>query len=147
MSHLLIADDDRTAAVTLAALFKRSGHTTKAVYDGQAALDALTKAHFDIVITPLRMPKVDGLELTHTIQSRWPDTAVIVVTAYGNVAPAVEAMRQGASDFVLKQLDIDALRMRVQKVLAQRSTEQEVERLSARLADYEAARGPAGIVG
>ena len=147
MARLLVVDDERAAAQTLAALFRRSGYETRTAHDGAEALAALEQAPADVVVTDLRMPEMDGMELLAAIRTRWPDVAVLVITAHGSVQTAVDAMRHGALDFVTKPLDIGALRIKVERALATRATEREVARLHARLADYEAHGAAGGIVG
>ncbi len=147
MARLLIVDDERTAALTLASLFKRSGHETRTAYDGVEALAALEQAPVDVLITDLKMPNLDGMGLLAAVKQRWPDTAVLVVTAFGSVDTAVEAMRLGAIDFATKPVNVEALRLKVDKAVQQSEMAREVARLNARLADYEAHGAPGGIVG
>ncbi len=147
MARLLVVDDERTAAQTLSSLFRRSGHETRTTLDGRAALAELEREPADVVVTDVRMPEMDGMELLAAVRARWPETAVLMITAHGSVELAVEAMRQGAVDFLTKPLDVAELRLKVDKALRQQAMAREVALLHARLADYEAHGAPGGIVG
>lgn len=146
MASLLIVDDERTAAMTLAALLRRDGHQTRTAFDGARALEALEQQAADIIITDLRMPALDGMQLLEAVRQRWPEAAVIVMTAFGDVQTAVQAMQTGASDFITKPLNIEAVRLRVRAILKARAVSKEVAHLQVRLADVEAQTGT-GIVG
>ncbi|MEW6443521.1 MAG: sigma-54 dependent transcriptional regulator [bacterium] len=138
MAHFLIVDDNKTSADTLCALVERRGHTARAAYDGPQALALLETEPADILVTDLKMPRMDGMQLLRAVRDRWPDVVVIVVTAYGSVQAAVEAMKIGAFDFVTKPLDNSELQVKLQKAVAQREMSLQMERMSARLGSYEA---------
>ena len=137
MARFLIVDDDKTATDALCALVARRGHEATPTYDGAQAIAALEEGSIDVVITDLKMPKVDGLEVVRTIRERWPDVVPIIVTAHGSIQTAVEAMKLGAFDFVTKPLDVDELGLKIQKAVAQREMTLKLERLSARVQSYE----------
>ena len=146
MARLLFVDDDRTAATTLCALFRRRGHETRAAHGASEALAMLAETPAELVVTDLRMPGMDGLGLLRELHRRWPETAVIVATAFGSVEAAVEAMQLGAFDFVTKPLNMDELGLKVQRALGGQALERQVERLNARLASYEAERPGLGSI-
>ena len=137
MAHFLIVDDDRTAADTLCALVTRRGHEATPAYDGEQGLAVLEDRPIDVVVTDLKMPKVDGLEVIRTIRERRPDVVSIVVTAHGSIESAVEAMRLGAFDFLTKPLDIAELGLKLTKAVAQRELALAMERMSERIRSYE----------
>jgi len=138
MANFLIVDDNKTSTDTLCALVERRGHAAHAAYDGQQALTVLEAEPIDVLVTDLKMPKMDGMQLLRTVRDRWPDVVVIVVTAHGSVEAAVEAMKIGAFDFVTKPLDNNELQVKLQKAVAQREMSLKMERMSARLDSYEA---------
>jgi len=138
MANFLIVDDNKAAANTLCTLVQRAGHEALPAYDGVQALALIKSTPIDVVVTDLKMPSLDGMQLLKIIREQWPEIIVIVVTAYGNVEAAVEAMKSGAFDFVTKPLDYNELQVKMQKAVAQRALAQQMERLSARLESFEA---------
>lgn len=101
--RILVVDDEKIKRITLADDLATQGHDVVSAGDGEEALRRLQQERFDVVVTDVKMPKVDGLELLRQIkQGPQADAAVILMTAYGSIPVAVEAMRQGAYDFVTK---------------------------------------------
>jgi DNA-binding NtrC family response regulator len=101
----------------LSALLTQSGFSAAHVTSGQRALERLDSAHFDLVVSDLRMPEMDGLTLLSEIGQRWPDVPVVMLTAHGTVPIAVECMRAGAADFLTKPFDRDEIVFVLDKVL------------------------------
>src|SRR5204863_2128329 len=101
--------------------------------DGQQALEALGHANYSIVITDLRMPKLDGMALIRAIQQKHLPVTVIVTTGHGSIDEAVEAMRLGAYDFLTKPVDVDHLRLVVERALRERALQDEVAALREQL--------------
>ncbi len=99
---ILVADDERHLRNALFTALTRQGHAVELAENGQEALHKFQTQRFDLVITDLRMPQMDGLGLLKSLKKISPDTPVIMITAYGSVESAVEAMREGAQDFILK---------------------------------------------
>lgn len=120
--RILVVDDERNMRRVLEALLGARGYTVDAAENGDEARALLKKAdpHYDVVVTDLRMPGCDGMELMHTISRRWPDIPVVFITAHGTVDTAVEAMRAGAFDFITKPFDEAELSSIVGKALAHR---------------------------
>jgi two-component system response regulator AtoC len=102
---VLVVDDDVAVGTVLVALLRQAGMTASHVPTGDAALRTLASEQVDVVLTDLRMPGMDGMQLLASIGARWPGLPVIVLTAHGTVPLAVDAMRAGAADFVLKPFD------------------------------------------
>ena len=142
MAHVVIADDNRTTTKTLCTLVERWGHEATQAFNGQEALAALESQGADVLITDLRMPEMDGLELLRRVVDRWPDVVVIVATAYGSIETAVEAMKLGAFDFLTKPYDDKELRAKVEKAVAQREMVLQLERMNARIESFEADSRP-----
>jgi DNA-binding NtrC family response regulator len=102
MASILLVDDEESPRATLALLLKQAGHDVVQAEGVVAAAEALAAAAFDLVITDLRMPEGDGLEVIRRTRSTRPDAEVIVVTAYAGWESAKEAMRLGAFDYFEK---------------------------------------------
>src|SRR5262249_22773676 len=101
--------------------------------DGQRALQDLADDNYSIVITDLRMPHLDGMELIKQIQSRGLAVTVIVITGHGSIDEAVQAIRMGAYDFLTKPIDVENLRLVIKRALRERALRDEVAFLRARL--------------
>ena len=137
---VLVADDNRTTTRTLGTLVERWGYEPVLAFDGAEALAVLEGQAVDVVITDLRMPVVDGMELLARLQERWPETVVIVATAYGTIESAVDAMKLGAFDYLTKPYDDKQLHAKLDKAVEQRRLMQRVEHLDARVASFTADR-------
>src|SRR5688572_32924620 len=114
VKQVLIADDEPNLRRVLIAQLARDGFEVHAVEDGEAALEVLAEHHIDVVISDLRMPKLDGMGLLKRIVTDYPDLPVIMITAHGTVDTAVEALKHGAFDYVTKPFD----RAEFQRVVA-----------------------------
>jgi two-component system response regulator AtoC len=102
---VLVVDDDEAVGKVLAALLTQGGYKSTWVNSAEAALATLEKKVFDLIISDVRMPGFSGLELLKMVRLKWPDVLVVLITAHGTVPMAVEAMRDGAADFMLKPFD------------------------------------------
>src|SRR5689334_2824254 len=101
-ASVLVVDDDEAVGQSLLLLLKQDGHQPRWVGSAELALVELEKRPYDLVISDVRMPGYSGLELLKIIKKRWVELPVILITAHGDVRMAVEAMREGAEDFMLK---------------------------------------------
>ena len=115
---VLVVDDDPAVAKVVGALLSQESIEALGVASGAAALETLAMRPFDVVISDLRMPGIDGMALLERIAVDHPGTPVVMLTAHGTVATAVEAMRKGAADFLQKPFDRDELLYVVKKALA-----------------------------
>ena len=116
-SRILVVDDEPRMAEAVATALRRSGHACRVATRGDEALALFRQHGADLVVTDLRMPGLDGLKLLATLRNDAPDLPVILITAYGDVRTAVEAMREGAFDYVTKPFDNDELRALVTRAL------------------------------
>ncbi len=114
---VLIVDDDPSVGRVLQALLKQSGVDAEYVSSGPAALEALARRPHDALVTDLYMGEMDGMALLQRVRAQWPDLPVVMMSGQGTVALAVEAMKLGASDFVLKPCDRDEVLFAVHKAL------------------------------
>lgn len=106
---VLIIEDDKTANEQLAKVVKKEGFEVIAAMNGKEGLKRFTEEKPDIVITDLKMPEMDGMEVMHTIKSSSPEMPLIVITAFGETDTVISAIREGALDYLKKPLDIDQL--------------------------------------
>jgi two-component system response regulator HydG len=118
--RILIVDDQRNMRTTTALVLRQQGYEVAEAESGEAALSRLLAEPFDVVLTDLKMAPLDGLAVLRGALQISPSTQVIVMTGYGTVESAVEAMQQGAYDYVNKPFNERELRMRVQRALEQR---------------------------
>jgi len=117
MSRILIIDDNETLASGLVLMLNRMGHESIAVSSGAEGITALESKDFELIVTDFRMNEMDGLQVLSEIKERWSEKDVVVMTAYGSVDIAVEAMKLGAVDFISKPFPHDAFRLKIGKVL------------------------------
>jgi len=117
--YILIVEDEQDMLNGLRKILSNQGHKVETAASGSAGLEKVQKTNFDIVITDLKMPDVDGIELLKKVKELNPDTIVIVITGYGTVENAVEAIKLGAYDYITKPFDTEHLRMVVRKALKQ----------------------------
>lgn len=101
---VLVVDDERDLRDSLGKVLRKEGYLVLLAESGEAALEILSTKHVDLVLTDLRLPQMSGMDLLRYIKRQWPDVEVLVLTAYGTIEGAVEAMRAGAYDFVTKPL-------------------------------------------
>jgi two-component system NtrC family response regulator len=117
---MLIAEDKEVMRRSLARLFSEKGHEVIETGSGAEALERFNEMEVDLVITDLQMGEVDGLHVLREVKKRSPQTPVLMITAFGTVESAVEAMRQGAFDYLLKPFSLTEIEARVEKALEQR---------------------------
>jgi two-component system response regulator AtoC len=118
--QVLIVDDEPNLRKILAAQLSRDGYDVLLAEDGEQGLAALREHHIDLVITDLKMPKVDGMELLRQAHAEQPELPIVMITAHGTVDTAVEALKLGAFDYLTKPFDKDEVRQIVGKALKTR---------------------------
>jgi two-component system response regulator HydG len=137
---VLVADDEVGMRESVARVLRREGFHVVAVEDGTAALDVLRREPVDLLIADLRMPGLDGLELLRAAKVVAPDTEVVVLSGHGTIEEAVEAMKQGAWDFLTKPFDRAPLVRAVRQALERRALVLENRRLQRRVDELSDAR-------
>jgi DNA-binding NtrC family response regulator len=133
--HLLIVDDEHALREAIAERLADHGFIVEQVASGEAALQRLTDFAFDILITDLRLPGIDGAKVIDAALERYPEIIAIVITGYGTVKDAVEAIKQGAADFITKPFQFDALLHVLRSALEQRRLKSENAYLRSQLED------------
>jgi len=128
-ANLLIVDDEVNVRAALSKMLGKEGFAVSCAGSGPEALHRLGRERFHLVITDLKMPGMDGIELLKQIRSADPQIEVIVMTAYGTIETAVTAMREGAYDYITKPLDFERLSVLIQKALQRQSLLVENSRL------------------
>jgi len=132
--HLLIVDDELHVRESLSHWFIEDGYEVNTASSGKEALALLGRQHFDVVITDIRMPGMDGLELQKRIHEVDPEVAIILVTAYASVSTAVQALKEGAYDYLVKPFDPEELSRVVEKACEKVRLKEENVALKQRLA-------------
>jgi len=127
--QILIVDDERSMREMLAILLKKEGLDVRSAGSRAEAADALARSAVDLVLTDVKLPDGDGLEILRHVKAGSPETAVVVMTAYGTTEMAVAARKLGAEAYILKPFDVDELRIVVRDALANRRLREEVVRL------------------
>jgi DNA-binding NtrC family response regulator len=118
--RVLVVDDEPAMRTLWVRVLERFGYHVDAVDNGYAALQQLDAEHYDVVLTDLNMPQMDGLSLLRTINERQHNTSVVVITAYASLDTARQALRLGAFDYLTKPLDLNELERTVQRCLEMR---------------------------
>jgi DNA-binding NtrC family response regulator len=122
--QVLVADDEDNLRRVLRAQLQHDGYEVHCVADGEAVLQAMAEHHIDVLITDLRMPKLDGMQVLKSVSERFPNVPVIMITAHGTVDTAVEALKLGAFDYVTKPFDRAEFRTVVGKAARTRELSQ-----------------------
>jgi two-component system response regulator AtoC len=141
---VLIVDDDESMCGMLESGLKPSGYETASCNTADAAFELIQTRDFDVVITDVRMKRVNGLELCKRIAQNRPDIPVIVITAFGSMETAVHAMRAGAYDFITKPFDLDTIRLTVKRAAERRALAKKIQRLEQALRETRQFEGMIG---
>jgi DNA-binding NtrC family response regulator len=129
MAKILVVDDDASLRRILEYNLAQEGYAVATAASGEEALNLLEKASFELVVTDIKMPGIDGMDLLRKVKERSPETQVLVITAFGTIEMAVEAMKAGAFEYVTKPFNRDELKLTIRKALRFRSLEEENARL------------------
>ncbi|MCC6300211.1 MAG: response regulator transcription factor [Anaerolineales bacterium] len=150
--HILIIDDEAGLRQTLARILQRAGFEATTAANGKDGLALASEHHFDLVYLDIRMPDINGLEALKSLHAKFPDLPVILFTAQPDLNSAVEALRRGATDYLLKPLKPQAVIERTQAVLAdkqierhKRELQRQINNLQAELDSLEGGRGGSNI--
>ena len=146
--HILIIDDEASLRQTMARILQRAGYEVTTAADGKEGLALIAEQSFDLVYSDIRMPDMNGLDLLKTVHARFPDLPVILFTAQPDLNSAVEAVRSGATDYLLKPLKPQAVIDRTHAILEKnqkerrkREIQRQIEALQAELSALEKGGG------
>lgn len=114
---ILIVDDEEGLREGLSKLLESEGYAALSAESGEQALQILQQSHIDLVLTDMRMPGMDGIELLKKIRERHPNVGVIILTGYGQIESYIEAMNFGAIEYVSKPFKVNELKFIINKVL------------------------------
>jgi len=129
LRKILIADDEANMRWVLERALSKAGYDVETAEDGQIALDRAFSERPDLVLVDLKMPKIDGISVLKRLKEHYPDLMIVMMTAHGNTATAVEAMKSGAHDYLMKPFDIDELLITVRKAFEVESLREQVDYL------------------
>jgi DNA-binding NtrC family response regulator len=138
--RLLVVDDDTAMRALLASLFQQKGYPVEEAASADEALERAREHEFDAVLSDIKMPGKTGIEMVGELRKIRPDTPVVLMTAFGSIDSAVEAMRAGAFDYITKPFEPDAVLLTVERALERRALEEENRRLR-RAVDQTASLG------
>ncbi len=137
-ASILVVEDNEDLCQTIAEVMKKEGHNVRTAFSGEDALNRLEKGLTDLVLLDIKLPRMSGLEVLAKIREQAPDLLVIMITALTDARPAVEALKSGAYDYLLKPFELDELKLVVAKALETHRLKLEV----ARLKDQQRRRFP-----
>jgi DNA-binding NtrC family response regulator len=132
-ANILVVDDEINIRGALVTMLEKKGHQVRGVATAEEGLASLEAVSAELVITDLRMPGIGGMEFLRRLKDRWPDTEVVVMTAYGSIDTAVEAMRCGAYDYLTKPIDRERFPIVIAKALERHALTTENKQLRDRL--------------
>ena len=132
-ARILVVDDEQSMREFLEILFRREGYDVVTVGDVEAALTAVDCDDYDLVITDIQMPDRSGLDLLHAVREAAPETVVVMITAFATTETAIEAMKEGAHDYITKPFKVDEIRVVVEKALEKKLLAAENRRLRTEL--------------
>lgn len=131
--NILVADDEDITLKHIVTTLEQKGYEVSGVSDGLGALDKIEKKGFDILIADIKMRGLSGIELLEKIKDKYPETEVIIITGYGSIGSAVDAIKKGANDYITKPFDLDELILKVKKIYEEKNLKKEVMALKASL--------------
>ncbi len=136
--RILIVDDESNARAALAEILRDEGYVTETAADGFKGLGKLEEFNPDVILTDLKMPGLDGIAFMEKARTASPGTVFVVMTAFGTISSAVEAMKKGAENYLLKPLDLDALGAVIERAVEKAKLVQETRALRERLRERNA---------
>ena len=125
METIIIIDDEKSIVELLTMVFDKEGYSVKSFVPSARVMDSLEKEDFDLLITDIRMPQISGMKILKQMRTAKPDVPIIVITAYGSIPQAVEALKEGALDYVVKPFNLDELKILVRNGLERKRLKDE----------------------
>jgi two-component system response regulator HydG len=130
---IMIVDDEKIVRESFQHWFEKIGHHVATAASGSEALDQLAQTPFELMFVDIKMPGMNGIELLEHVKSAYPETTVVIITAYGSIESAVQAMKMGAADYLLKPFKPDQLTLVMEKISQQKRLIREYDYLKGRL--------------
>ncbi len=131
--HILIIEDDRDMCEMLDFGLSRRGFTTRSLQTGQTGLEAITTEGPDVILTDINLPDINGIQVCREVVTQWPDIPTVMMTAFGSLDTAIEAIRAGAYDFITKPLDMDLLSLTLLRAVDHKKLKHQVKILSEQI--------------
>ncbi len=136
MSSILIADDDNSILLLLSKVLGSSEHELTLANDGKEAVKHIEQKRFDLIISDMQMPEVNGIDVLQAGKKKNPETEVLILTGHASVKTAVSAMKLGAYEYLTKPVDVEELRLKVAQALNHRQLKIEIERQKRKIDEY-----------
>ena len=133
--YIMVVDDEEAMRESLSGWLVKQGYRVQTAGSGPEALSYLAQDSYDLLLIDIKMPEMDGLELLRLVKSEHPQVLVIMITAYGSIENAIESMKRGADDYLLKPFDPEQLMILIEKMVQQRALLEENQTLKDRLAE------------
>lgn len=130
---IMVVDDEMIIRESFSHWFEKSGHKVSTAASGFEALEKLKEYPFDLLFVDIKMPGMDGIEFLEIVKEEYPDTFVVIITAYGSIESSVKAMKLGASDYLLKPFKPEQLNLVLEKIAQQKKLTGEIDYLKGRL--------------
>ena len=111
MEKILVIDDEKSILDLLSVVFEKEGYSVKTSLSATKAVELMGDEDFDIIISDIKMPKMSGMELLRYVRENRPDIPIVMITAYGTIKQAVEALKAGAMDYIVKPFDVEELKI------------------------------------
>jgi DNA-binding NtrC family response regulator len=144
IGHILIIEDDQDMCEMLDVGLARRGFSTYACVHGLKAVAVIDREQPDVILTDINLPDVSGMQVCREVVATWPEVPVVMMTAFGSMETAIEAIRVGAYDFITKPLDLDILAVALQRAVDHRKLKQQVQVLSEAFARIHSFSGMVG---
>ena len=137
MAKIIAVDDEKSITYLLSEVLKKDGHDVTTLQDGKLVADEIVKQEYDLVISDLHMKEVGGIEVLKAVKNSSENTEVLILTGHGTISSAVEAMKLGAFEYLTKPIDMEELRLKVQKALERRSFRLQIEKQKKELNEQQ----------
>lgn len=125
MEKLLVIDDEKSILDLLSVVFEKEGYAVKTSLSATRAVEFMNNEDFDMIITDIKMPRMNGMELLRHVRQKRPDIPIVMITAYGTIKQAVEALKAGAMDYIVKPFDVEELKIIVAQGLEKKRLREE----------------------
>src|SRR3989339_1974491 len=133
--NILVVDDGRSQREMLRDFLKKEGHSVGEAESGPLAIQQVRDGHYDLLLLDYKMPGMDGMEVLQSVKQINPEIDVVIITAFGTIEPAVDAMKAGALDYITKPVEFDELLLLVDRVSERRTLLKENEILREQLGE------------